>query len=296
MHDHGVHPRPYGLKNNAANGSGDLAGQTTSASTTVIAPVFTKNVSPSNLTVGQTTTLTLTLTDNAFVDKLPSGMVVTALGASTCMGTVTNPDPATIVFTQSGGDILATGSCTIAATVKVLIPGAITNTATGNRALTGQNSSTSVQVVPPDGSFQVRYASNLTTGESTVNLVNNGANGVSLKGPGFGGAAGNLCVNAYTFSPDEQLVACCSCLITPNGLASIAVGNDLLNNTLPGVRPNSVVVKLVNTCAGPDFTKSNCNNSAALAGTTNFPRLPAWFRLELRKLHPGGSARQKHLP
>ena len=78
-------------------------------------------------------------------------------------------------------------------------------------------------------------------------------------------------MNAYTFSPDEQLVACCSCLITPNGLASIAVGNDLLNNTLTGVRPNSIVVKLVNTGAGPDFTKSNCNNSAALAGSTNFP-------------------------
>lgn len=129
--------------------------------------------------------------------------------------------------------MLATGSCTIAATVKVLIPGAITNTATGNRALTGQNSSASVQVVPPDGSFQVRYASNLTTGESTVNLVNNGANGVSLKGPGFGGAAGNLCVNAYTFSPDEQLVACCSCLITPNGLASIAVGERFVEQHAP---------------------------------------------------------------
>ena len=271
-----------GLKNNTVNGSGDLAGQSAFDSTTVIAPVLTKSFSPVNLTVGQTNTLTLTLTNNVvppvtfgavsgFVDNLPLGMAVTALGGNTCTGTVTNPDPSTIIFAQSGGDTLATGSCTITATVKVSIPGMITNTATGNRALSGQNPSASVQADPPVGSFQVRYASNLTSGESLVNLINNGANGAAMNGPGFGGAAGNICVNAYTFSPDEQLVACCSCLITPNGLASMSVGSDLLSNTLTGVRPNSVVVKLVNTGAGPDFTRANCNNSAALAGSINFP-------------------------
>ena len=130
-----------------------------------------------------------------------------------------------------------------------------------------------------DGSFQIRYAANLTLGDSVINITNTGANGASLNGPGFGGAVGNICVNVYAFSPDEQLISCCSCLITPNGLASLSVVNDLISNTLTGVRPNSVVVKLVGTGAGALFTGTNCTNSAAVAGTAAFPLAPgmlAW--------------------
>ena len=90
-----------------------------------------------------------------------------------------------------------------------------------------------------DSPFQIRYAANLTSGDSVINITNTGANGASLNGPGFGGAAGNVCVNVYAFSPDEQLVSCCSCLITPNGLVSLSVNSDLISNTLTGVRPNS---------------------------------------------------------
>ncbi len=128
-----------------------------------------------------------------------------------------------------------------------------------------------VGVVGNDTSFQIRYAANLTAGDSVVNLTNTGANGASLNGPGFGGAAGNICVNVYAFSPDEQLVSCCSCLITPNGLVSLSANNDLVSNTLTGVRPNSIVIKLINTGAGAGFTGTSCTNSAALAGAAAFP-------------------------
>ena len=114
--------------------------------------------------------------------------------------------------------------------------------------------------------FQIRYAANLTSGDSVINLTNTGANGASLNGPGFGGAAGNICANVYAFSPDEQLVSCCSCLITPNGLVSLSVNSDMISNTLTGVRPNSVVVKVVPTGAGAAFTGTSCTNSAAVAG------------------------------
>ena len=119
--------------------------------------------------------------------------------------------------------------------------------------------------------FLVRYASNLTSGDSVINLTNTGENGASITGPGFGAAAGNVCVNVYAFSPDEQLISCCSCLITPNGLVALSVKDDLISNTLTGVRPNSVVVKLVNTGAGAAFTGATCSNSAAIAGGTGFP-------------------------
>ena len=78
-------------------------------------------------------------------------------------------------------------------------------------------------------------------------------------------------MNVYAFSPDEQLISCCSCLITPNGLVSCSTQNDLISNTLTGTRPNSVVVKLLATATGgtaaaPSYTGSSCSNSAAGAG------------------------------
>jgi hypothetical protein len=121
-----------------------------------------------------------------------------------------------------------------------------------------------------DTAFQVRYAANLDKGESYIDIINTGANGAPLLGPGFGGPAGNICVNAYAFSSDEQLVACCSCLLTPNQVGSLGVNKDLLFKTLtgaPGV--TSVTVKLLATLAG-DGTGTSCTNSAALAGTTKF--------------------------
>lgn len=107
--------------------------------------------------------------------------------------------------------------------------------------------------------------------KGNINMTNSGANGASLNGPGFGGAVGNICANVYAFSPDEQLVSCCSCLITPNGLVSLSVDNDLLSNTLTGIIPSSVTVTIIPTLAGPGGTGTNCTNSAALAGTPNFP-------------------------
>jgi hypothetical protein len=44
------------------------------------------------------------------------------------------------------------------------------------------------------------------------------------------------------------MLACCSCLILPNGLLSLSVKNDLLNNPFPYVPPPataSVVIKLL---------------------------------------------------
>ncbi len=176
--------------------------------------------------------------------------------------------------------VLAVGSSfppiTLTVNVALDAPASIVNVASvsgGGDVNPGNNTAndpTTVDPLPPD-TYLLRYASNLNSGDSVINIINTGANGAALNGPGFGGQAGNICVNAYTFSPDEQLVSCCSCLITPNGLASLSVNSDLVSNTLTGVIPNSVVIKLVNTAASPNFTGTNCTNSAALAGTAPFP-------------------------
>src|ERR1017187_6963079 len=119
--------------------------------------------------------------------------------------------------------------------------------------------------ITADAPFQVRYAANLNLGESWINITNTGANGAPLLGPGFGGASGNICVNVYAFSADEQLISCCSCLVTPDETVTLGVNRDLTVKTLTGVVPTSVTVKLLATLAGTGGSGSSCNNSAAVA-------------------------------
>ena len=111
-----------------------------------------------------------------------------------------------------------------------------------------------------DAPFQVRYVANVTaTTDSVIDITNSGASG------------GNLCVNVYAFSPDEQEVSCCSCIVTPNGLVSLSAYNDLFSNTLTPVRPTSGVIKLVAT------KTSSCNAATPNgAGNTLATGLLAW--------------------
>ena len=96
-----------------------------------------------------------------------------------------------------------------------------------------------------DTPYQIRYASNLNIGDSVVNISNTGARGAALQSGTSASITGALCANVYTFSPDEQLISCCSCPVTPNGLVSLSVKSDLTSNTLTPAVPTSVVIKLL---------------------------------------------------
>jgi hypothetical protein len=111
-----------------------------------------------------------------------------------------------------------------------------------------------------DTPFQVAYATNFSAGESYINIINDGANGAPPQGPGFGTQEGNICVNIYAFDPGEEEVACCSCMLTANQVASVGVREDLLAKTEYGAIPASVTVKLVATSGA-----AGC--SAAAEGT-----------------------------
>jgi hypothetical protein len=108
--------------------------------------------------------------------------------------------------------------------------------------------------VTADSPFQVRYAANLNIGDGAVDITNTGASG------------GNICVNVYTFAPDEQEISCCTCTVTPDALVSLSVRNSLTNNTLTGVVPTAVVIKLIASTGA-------CN---AAAVTNLAPGLAAW--------------------
>src|SRR5437899_9880055 len=113
-----------------------------------------------------------------------------------------------------------------------------------------------------DGPFQVRYASNLAIGDSVVNISNDGASSTVA----FPTQNGNICANVYVFSPDEQLISCCTCLVTPDGLVSLSALNDLISNTLTPGFPTSIVVKLL-ASSGTTGTAAGCNASTVGTGT-----------------------------
>lgn len=116
--------------------------------------------------------------------------------------------------------------------------------------------------ITADSPFQVKYAANLGVADSVFNISNSGATNA------------NICVNVYTFSPDEQLISCCACVVTPNALVSLSARNDLISNTLTPAVPTSIVVKLLST-TGTTGGACNAARPTALAtgllawGTTN---------------------------
>jgi hypothetical protein len=123
------------------------------------------------------------------------------------------------------------------------------------------------QTVGPDDAFQVRYASNLNIGDSVINVTNTGTSGTA---GAFGQISGNICVNVYTFDPAEELISCCSCGVTPNGLQSISVRGSLTSNPLTPAIPTSVVVKLVasTTCNASAVTAAGLVSGMRAWGTT----------------------------
>src|SRR5580658_7751328 len=95
-----------------------------------------------------------------------------------------------------------------------------------------------------DGAFYaVGYAANLNIGDSVLNLSNSGEQGPFIGALPFK-TEGNICVNVYTFDAVEEEIACCACLVTPNGLNALSAQQDLISNPLTPAIPTSIVVKL----------------------------------------------------
>jgi hypothetical protein len=107
--------------------------------------------------------------------------------------------------------------------------------------------------------YLIGYAGNLNVGDALINITNSGLMGAALQSGSTANITGAVCANVYTFSPDEQMVSCCSCPVTPNGLRSLSVSRDLLSNTLTRAVPTSVVIKLLATTP----QAGSCTNSAA---------------------------------
>jgi hypothetical protein len=111
--------------------------------------------------------------------------------------------------------------------------------------------SQAIDTATPDA-FQIRYVGNVTTSAGTVNdptgnslVVNITNSGTSV--PSNAKIKAPLCVNVYAFDPQEELLACCTCQVTPNGLVHISIQNDIAVHLLTPATPNSYVIKLLAT-------------------------------------------------
>ena len=90
--------------------------------------------------------------------------------------------------------------------------------------------------------WHVNYYDNSHTSgapDAKVRIVNSGA--VFPLSP-----AGDICAMIYVFDPIQELQTCCGCLVTPNGLLTLSVDNDLNTNVLSPAGPTaSGVIKVV---------------------------------------------------
>jgi len=114
--------------------------------------------------------------------------------------------------------------------------------------------------------YSVNYYSNRnnTAGaDQFVRVINPGTQGTPLT-PSTHGA---ICADVYVFDANQEMVECCHCPITANGLLELSVLNDLTAKPLTGFpAPNSGAIKIVSDAY------SNCNETAP----SPIPELLAW--------------------
>jgi hypothetical protein len=74
---------------------------------------------------------------------------------------------------------------------------------------------------------------------------------VRIINPGVSGET--LCADIYVFDDQQEMVECCSCSISADGLLTLSLKNDLTANSLLGTPPDRGVIKILSSreFAGP---------------------------------------------
>lgn len=108
-----------------------------------------------------------------------------------------------------------------------------------------------------------RYDNNSGPGgalDHVVRLINVGQGGSPTIGPN-----GDVCANFYIFDNSQIMIACCTCRIPPNALATASIGRELTYNPLTSVVPAAGVITIVPMAAGPAPTE--CSAVAPIASS-----------------------------
>lgn len=262
-----------GVQNNSVTITDGIAGANPTAATatiTVVAPpILAKAFALPSIPVNETTLLSFSLTNPkttvalsgvGFTDTLPAGLVIATPNGftSSCTGTITATAGSNTI-SLVGATLAAGASCSIGVNVTGITVGLQNNTTSTVSSIeggTGAAASARITVTAPSDAFLVRYAANLSVGDSYVDITNTGRSG------------GNLCANVYTFDPAEELISCCTCSVTPNGLQSLSVRNSLISNPLTPAIPSSVAIKIL--------ASTGACNAATVTTATLAAGLRAW--------------------
>ncbi len=106
-----------------------------------------------------------------------------------------------------------------------------------------------------DSVYQLNYYANRNNAagaDAVVRLINPGVQGTPISA-----GEGTICADVYVFDSTQEMLECCSCKITANGIRQFSILNDLTQNPLTGFpAPNSGVIKVVSD------SRANCNELA----------------------------------
>ena len=99
--------------------------------------------------------------------------------------------------------------------------------------------------------YSIAYFSHANDGTPTgvVHIVNNGSTGgTGATGSDIG--RGDLCANIYVMRQDQELVECCSCKISPNGMIGLGVNGNLTAAPGDGAPINQGDIKVISSHGG----------------------------------------------
>jgi hypothetical protein len=83
-----------------------------------------------------------------------------------------------------------------------------------------------------------------------VNPGSTGGTGNPNNSPAAIPAGGDICANVYVFTSDQQMISCCSCKISPNGMQGFSLATDLLGSPLTSIVPIAGAIKVLSSASG----------------------------------------------
>lgn len=234
-------------------------------------PSIAKAFNPAAVPVGSTTTLTITVTNpNAisalpavtFTDVLPAGLIIATPNglATSCVGTITATAGSNSI-SLTNGSLPAASSCVISVTVLATAPGVFTNYVTVSDTIFGiGNTASATLTVWVTDAFHLRYF-NTNYGSGRI-IVSNAGTSSTGNNP-VDDSSGTICANFYSFDPNEEMQTCCACPVTPNGLASLGVNEDIISKNLIVNPSNAITVKVLFTLKSAQNSGGSCDASQA---------------------------------
>jgi hypothetical protein len=108
----------------------------------------------------------------------------------------------------------------------------------------------------------VSYFDNTTGADSTIRVTNPGTTGQ------------DLCTMIYVFDQDQQMSECCGCLVSQDGLLTLSLKTNLLNNPLTGVtskRGTVMLIPAVQAATGGCNPSSFTSAGTVIAWSTHLP-------------------------